>query len=83
MRALGGGCSIVSEPHIGSLIDFGTYFSGGMVKRVFKLTNKSSRFQSLSFLPDGRNSLTLNKKEQLKEKSKVNLVKLFTIFKNI
>jgi hypothetical protein len=54
-----------------------------MVKRVFKLTNKSSRFQSLSFLPDGRNSLTLNKKEQLKEKSKVNLVKLFTIFKNI
>jgi hypothetical protein len=83
VRAIGGGCSIVSEPHIGTLVDFGTYFSGGTVRKVFKLTNKSSRFQSLSFLPDGRNSTTLNKKELLKEKAKVIIfIYLYIILKH-
>ncbi|CAF0787663.1 unnamed protein product [Brachionus calyciflorus] len=61
VRAQGGGSSIVSEPNIGNLIDFGTFFSGGLLKRVFKLTNKSSRQQSLSFLPDV--PVSLNRKE--------------------
>lgn len=70
VKATGGGSSIVSEPTIGNFVDFGTYFSGGTVKKSFKLTNKSSRFQSLSFVPDGRSSINLNKKELLKEKAK-------------
>ena len=52
VKAQGAGSSIVSEPHIGNLIDFGTYFSGGTVRRVFVLTNKSSKPQNLSFQPD-------------------------------
>ena len=78
MKATGGGSSIVSEPNIGHLVDFGTYFSGGTVKRVFRLTNKSSRSQNLSFQPDGRTSINLvNKKQLVKEKSKVGHPKLF------
>lgn len=49
VRAQGAGSSIVSEPNIGNLVDFGTSFSGGLVTRVFNLTNKSSRQQNLSF----------------------------------
>lgn len=49
MKAQGAGSSIVSEPNIGALVDFGTSFSGGLVQRVFKLTNRSSRQQNLSF----------------------------------
>ena len=72
VKATGGGSSIVSQPHIGNLVDFGTYFSGGTVKRVFILTNKSSRSQNLSFQPDGRQSINhVNKKQLVKEKSKV------------
>jgi hydrocephalus-inducing protein len=79
VRAQGGGSSIVSEPAIGNLVDFGTYFSGGGVKRVFTLTNKSSRQQNLSFLPDGRNLTTLNKKELAKEKMNAEKATLFRI----
>ena len=72
VRATGGGSSIVSVPNIGNLVDFGTFFSGGTVKRVFALTNKSSRPQNLSFQPDGRQSINLvNKKQLVKEKAKV------------
>lgn len=75
VRAQGGGSSIVSEPNIGSLVDFGTYFSGGTVRRTYVLTNKSSRPQNLSFLPEGRSSLNLvNKKQLAKEKAKVKII---------
>ncbi len=70
VKAQGCGSSIFTEPHIGSVLDFGTYFSGGLVKRVFKLTNKSSRQQSLNFQQDGKSN-SLNKKEMIKEKAKV------------
>jgi hypothetical protein len=70
VKAQGCGSSIYTEPTIGPLLDFGTYFSGGMVRRVFKLTNKSSRSQNLSFQPEGKIN-TLNKKEFMKEKAKV------------
>jgi hypothetical protein len=53
------------------MINFGTYFSGGWVKRIFKLTNKSSKPQSLSFQNEGRNVSTLNKKELAKQKATV------------
>jgi hypothetical protein len=70
VKAQGCGSSIFTEPHIGSLLDFGTYFSGGLVKRTFKLTNKSSRQQSLNFQPEGKSN-SLNKKEMIKERAKV------------
>lgn len=68
VRAQGGGSSIVSKPDIGNLVDFGTYFSGGIVKRTFTLTNMSSRQQNLSFQPDVPNTST--KKESLRDKVK-------------
>lgn len=74
VKASGSGSSIVSEPPIGNLVDFGTFFSGGQVRKVFKLTNKSSRQQNLSFQPDQQkaNLVTAsNKKDQVREKSKV------------
>jgi hypothetical protein len=71
VKAVGCGCSIVSEPDIGTLVDFGRHFSGGSVKRTFILTNKSSRQQNLSFLPEGVSTTRLTKKEFMKEKAKV------------
>ncbi len=68
VRAHGLGSSIVSEPNIGNLIDFGTHFSGGSVKKTFFLTNKSSRSHNLSFHAEGRNIASINKKEMAREK---------------
>jgi hypothetical protein len=68
VKAQGLGSSVVSEPNIGNLIDFGTFFSNGNVKKVFHLTNKSSRTHNLSFHPEGRNVTSINKKEMAKEK---------------
>lgn len=71
---MGSGSSIVSNPNIGSLVDFGTSFCCGLVQRTFKLTNKSSRQQNLSFQigENLRHTQTPAKKEILqKEKIKV------------
>ena len=74
MKASGAGSSIVSEPNIGSLVDFGTSFSGGLVQRKFKLTNKSSRHQNLSFqLGENVRQISNHMKKEivLKDKTKV------------
>lgn len=74
VRAQGAGSSIVSEPYIGSLVDFGTSFSGGWVSRVFKLTNKSSRQQNLHFQigENARHTNTIQlKKDAAKDRIKV------------
>lgn len=82
VKSLGAGCSIVSEPHIGSLVNFGTFFSGGLVKQTFKLTNRSSRPQNLSFSNDGNIVSTLNKKEMAKQKSHSGPPAIFKIVPN-
>jgi hypothetical protein len=71
VRALGGGCSIVSEPPVGECVDFGVNFSGGLVSRTIKLTNKSSRAQNICFQLDTKPPATLSRKELAKEKEKV------------
>lgn len=74
VRAQGIGSSIVSEPNIGSLIDFGIHFYGADVKRSFLLTNKSTRTHSLNFQPEGRSLTSINKKEMAKEKELPKLI---------
>lgn len=68
VHAQGFGSSIVSEPNIGNLVDFGTNFSGSTVKRSFVLSNKSSRTHNLCFQPEGRNFTSVNKREMAKER---------------
>ena len=84
MKASGAGSSIVSEPNIGNLVDFGTSFSGGLVQRKFKLTNKSSRYQNLSFqLGENVRQISnhIKKDTVLKDKTKVtNIIFLLRIF---
>jgi len=79
IRASGAGCSIVSEPPIGNCIDFGTFFSGGLVRRTIKLTNRSSRPQNLSFFNEGRMVSTMNKREMAKQKAQVSAPVIFTV----
>lgn len=73
VKAHGAGCSIVSEPSIGNLVNFGTYFSGGVVKRLVTLTNRSSRTQNLIFLLESKanTTSTQSKKEKEANKNKV------------
>ncbi len=79
VRASGAGCSVVSEPPIGNCVDFGTSFSGGMVRRVIRLTNRSSRGQSLSFFNEGRMVSTLNKREMAKQRAQVAAPVVFAV----
>ena len=68
VKAHGSGCSIVSELSIGNLVNFETYLSGGVVKRV-----TSSRTQNLIFLLESKTnfSSTQSKKEREANKNKV------------
>ena len=75
VKAQGAGSSIVSEPNIGSLIDFGTFFSGGWLKRTFKLTNRSSRQQSLSFIPEIP-GVSLSRKDKMSKNGPNTLFKI-------
>ncbi len=77
VRAQGAGSSIVSEPPIGNMIDFGTYFSGGTVKRIFMLTNKSSKPQNLSFQADENYPKNMSKKQIAKEREKLKVCVCF------
>jgi hypothetical protein len=58
------------------MIDFGTYFSGGTVKRIFALTNKSSKPQNLSFQADENYPKNMSKKQILKEREKLKVCNL-------
>lgn len=79
VKSIGSGCSIVSEPPIGNCVDFGTFFSGGNVRKVFQLTNRSSRPQNLSFFNEGRMVSTTNKKEMARLKNQSSAPVVFKV----
>ena len=69
LRAQGKGSTILSEPPLCPRVDLGVFYSKGLCRKEFKLTNMGRRTQGLSWVTEGF-SVTKIKKVEAERRSR-------------
>ena len=76
LKGAGIGTTIVSEPPLLPGVKLGTYFSHGVCKNTFVLTNRGRRTQALSWSTDGFSASQLKKAEMYIRRQDPNDIKV-------
>ncbi len=76
LKAAGVGTTIVSEPELTPGVFLGTFFSHGVSRNTFTLTNKGRRCQALSWTTEGFSASLLKRTEMSKRRQDPNDVRV-------